>query len=210
MNIIDNPILKSKFIEQFHIKDCFDSVSDLSFDLIGYAKDEFLIREGEEIDCLLFLIVGRVKCFACSTKRDFGFYFMNKGLLGDAEFITGRASTRTIQAASEVLCLRLDITGLRHKLMSDKMFLRYVSQQLAEKLTLSEITPQDMGTEISSEERLYDYLKLTSVEGRVSQSLGEISEVMGYSYRHLIRMMNTLCDEGKLRHGKRKGAYFIS
>ena len=210
MNIIDNPILKDKFAKQFHISDCFDSVSDLNFDLVGYAKDDFIIREGEETDCLFFLLVGRVKCFACSMKRDFGVYFMTKGVIGDAEFISGREATRTVQATSEVLCLRLNVTTLRHKLMSDLTFLRYISQQLAEKLTLSEATPQDLGAEMTSEERLYDYLKLTASDGRVTQSLGEISEIMGVSYRHLIRMMNALCDEGKLRRGKRKGAYFVA
>lgn len=210
MNIIDNPFLRDKFQEQFHIKDCFERNSEYEFELISFAKDEFLIKEGEEIDSLYFLLVGRVKCYACSKKRDFGIYFMNKGVLGDAEFVTGNASTRTIQATGEVLCLRLKVSDKRHRLMNDKMFLRFISQQLAEKLTLSEATPQDMGAEISSEERLYDYLKLTAVDGRITQTLGEISETMGLSYRHLIRMMNALCDEGKLRHGKRKGAYFIA
>ena len=210
MNIIDNPILRTKFIDQFHIKDCFDSVSDLSFELVGYTKDEYIIREGEEADCLLFLLVGRVKCFACSKKRDFGMYYMNKGLIGDAEFVTGREATRTIQASDSVLCLKLEAWQIRHKLMSDMTFLRYLNQQLAEKLTLSEATPKDMGAELTAEDRLYDYLKLTADDNRVSQTLGEISETMGISYRHLIRMMNALCESGKLRHGKRKGAYFIA
>lgn len=209
MNNIDNPILRNKFIEQFHIKDCFGDINSFSFELISFPKDEFMMREGEETDFIYFILIGRVKCFACSKRRDFGVYFLSKGLIGDAEFITGRAATRTVQAVSEVLCLKLDISKHRHKLMSDMIFLRYVSQQLAEKLTLADTTPQDMGAELTSEERLFDYLKLVSVDGRVTQSLGEISEIMGVSYRHLIRMMNTLCDEGKLRHGKRKGAYFI-
>lgn len=209
MNVIDNPFLKDKFIEQFHIKDCFDSMSDLELTLVGFAKDEYIIREGEETDCLFFLIVGRVKCFACSVKRDFGVYFMSKGLLGDAEFVTGRESTRTVQATGEVLCLRIEVARCRHRLMSDMTFLRFLNQQLAEKLTLSETTPQDMGADMTTEERLYDYLKLTNVDGRVAQSLGEISEVFGISYRQLIRIMNSLCAEGKVRHGKRKGAYFV-
>ena len=63
---------------------------------------------------------------------------------------------------------------------------------------------------MSTEERLYDYLKLSAEDGRITESLGTISGLMGVSYRHLIRMMNALCDEGKIRHGKRKGAYFIA
>jgi len=210
MNVIDNPFLRDKFIEQFHIKDCFDSMSDLDPILVGFAKDEYILKEGEETDCLFFLLVGRVKCFACSVKRDFGIYFMNKGLLGDAEFVTGCAPTRTVQATGEVLCLKLEVAHCRHKLMKDITFLRFLTQQLAEKLTLSEATPKDLGVEMSTEDRLYDYLKLTAVDGRVAESLGEISEVFGISYRQLIRIMNSLCEEGKIRHGKRKGAYFVS
>lgn len=210
MNIIDNPILRGKFMDQFHIAACFEKASDFHFDLVGFAKDEYLIKEGEEIDCLYFILLGKVKCYSCSTKRDFGIFYMNKGLLGDAEFVTGRVPTRTVVATSEVLCLRLKVADYRHKLKNDNFFLTYITQQLAEKLTLSETTPQDNAADMSGEERLLEYLKITAIEGRVAQSLGEISDVMGYSYRHLIRMMNTLCDTGKLRHGKRKGAYFIN
>jgi len=109
----------------------------------------------------------------------------------------------------EVLCLKIDISGQRHKLMCDMTFLRYLNQQLAEKLTLAETTPQDMGSDMSAEDRVYEYLKLTADNGRVAESLGEISVVLGLSYRHLIRIMNALCEEGKVRHGKRKGSYFV-
>ena len=53
--------------------------------------------------------------------------------------------------------------------MSDRTFLRYMTQQLAEKLTLSETTPADAGTQMSTEERLYDYLKLSAEDGRITE-----------------------------------------
>lgn len=209
MTILDNESLKDKLMEQFHIKDCFDSMTGLNFQLVNFAKDEFMIKEGESTDCVYFLLVGRVKFFACSVKRGFGVTFANKGMIGDAEFVTGSAATRSVQVINDALCMKLSTRTSRHRLMSDRTFLRYLTQQLAEKLTLSETTPQDLGAELTTEERLYDYLKLSAVDGKVSQSLGDISKLMGVSYRHLIRMMNALCDEGKLSHGTKKGTYFV-
>ena len=210
MTILDNPSLREKLMEQFHIKDCFESLTGLNFDLVNFGSDEFMIREGEVPDCIYFLLVGRVKYYACSVKRDFGIVFMNKGLIGDSEFVTGRAATRSAQVVGDALCMRLSTRTSRHRLMSDRTFLRYLTQQLAEKLTLTETTPADAGTQMSTEERLYDYLKMSAEDGRITESLGTISQLMGVSYRHLIRMMNALCDEGKIRHGKRKGAYFLA
>lgn len=209
MTILDNESLRNKLMEQFHIKDCFESMTGLNIELVNFAKDEYMVREGDTVDYIYFLLVGRVKFYACSMKRDFNITYMNTGLIGDAEFVTGRAATRSVQVVNDALCMRLSTRTGRHRLMSDRTFLRYLTQQLAEKLSLAETTPQDLGTDISTEERLYEFLKLSSEDGRVKQSLREISQIMGVSYRHLIRMMNTLCDEGKLRHGKRKGAYFV-
>jgi CRP/FNR family putative post-exponential-phase nitrogen-starvation transcriptional regulator len=209
MTVLDNAALKDKLMDQFHIKGCFESMTGLSFELVNFGENEFMIKEGEQPDSIYFILVGTVKLYACSKKRDFGVVFMNKGLVGDAEFVTGSAATRSAQVEGDVLCMRLSTRNCRHRLMSDRTFLRYLAQQLAEKLTLTE-TSTDASVHMRTEDKLYDYLKLSSEDGRVSESLGDISQIMGVSYRHLIRMMNTLVDEGKLRHGKRKGAYFIA
>ena len=209
MTVLDNAALKDKLMDQFHIKGCFESMTGLSFELVNFGENEFMIKEGEQPDSIYFILVGTVKLYACSKKRDFGVVFMNKGLVGDAEFVTGSAATRSVQVEGDVLCMRLSTRNCRHRLMSDRTFLRYLAQQLAEKLTLTE-TSTDASVHMRTEDKLYDYLKLSSEDGRVSESLGDISQIMGVSYRHLIRMMNTLVDEGKLRHGKRKGAYFIA
>lgn len=210
MTILDNPALRDKLMEQFHIKDCFESMSGLNFELVNFGAGEYMIKEGDVPDCMYFLLVGRVKFYACSVKRDFGVFFLSKGLVGDSEFVTGSAATRSAQVEGDALCMKLSTRNSRHRLMSDRTFLRYMTQQLAEKLTLSETTPTDAGALMTTEERLFDYLKLSAEDGRVAESLGTISQLMGVSYRHLIRMMNALCDEGKLRRGKRKGAYFIN
>ena len=209
MTVLDNASLKEKLMDQFHIKGCFESMTGLNFELVNFGENEFMIKEGEQTDSIYFILVGTVKLFACSKKRDFGVVFMNKGLVGDAEFVTGSAATRSVQVEGDVLCMRLSTRNCRHRLMSDRTFLRYLTQQLAEKLTLTE-TLTDASVHMRTEDKLYDYLKLSAEDGRVSESLGDISQIMGVSYRHLIRMMNTLVDEGKLRHGKRKGAYFIA
>lgn len=209
MTILDNVSLRDKLTEQFHIGDCFESMTGLSLELVNFSEDEYMIKEGEQPDCLYFILVGSVKLFTCSVKKDFGVVVMNKGLIGDAEFVTGSVATRSAQVMGDALCMKISTKNCRHRLMSDRTFLRYLAQQLAEKLTLNETSTMDMTERLTTEEKLYDYLKLSAVDGRITESLGTISKIMGVSYRHLIRMMNGLVDEGKLTHGKRKGAYFI-
>ena len=211
MKTIDNPGLKDKFIKQFHIRDCFDSMSDLSFELVSFSRDECIIREGELTGCLFFLLLGRVKCYSGGFKKDAGSFYMDRGLLGAEELAAKRAPSGSVWAMQEVLCLKLSYEAVEtaEKLRNDNGFLRYLSFQLANKLFLADKGSALGEPEKPREERLYEYLRLTAKDGRVSHSLGEISRVMGISYRHLIRMMNGLCDEGRLRRGKNKGIYFI-
>ncbi len=210
MTVLDNEVLRDKLMEQFHIKGCFESMTGLNFDLVNFSADEYIVKEGEQPDSIYFLLVGTVKLYACSVKRDFGIVFMNKGLIGDAEFVTGSAATRSAQVVGDALCMRMSTRTGRHRLMSDRTFLRYLAQQLAEKLTLTETANDQNLQQMSTEDKLYDYLKMSAEDGRITETLGTISQLMGVSYRHLIRMMNSLVDEGKLRHGRRKGSYYIA
>lgn len=208
MTILDNATLKDKLMDQFHIKACFESMTGLNFELVNFSENEYMFKEGEQPDCIYFILVGTLKMYSCSKKHDFGVMFLNKGMVGDAEFVTGSVATRSVQVEGDALCLKLTTRNCRHRLMSDRTFLRFLAQQLAEKLTLSDQAADS--ARMTTEEKLFDYLKLSAEEGRITESLGNISQIMGVSYRHLIRMMNALVDEGKLRHGKRKGAYFIA
>ena len=210
MIVLDNESLRAKLMEQFHIDDYFESLTNLKIDLVNFAKDEIVIKENEDVDCLYFILVGKVKAFSCNVKGDFDVVYMTKGMIGDVEFVSARPAVRTVQVVSDTLCMRLNVKGYRHRLMSDRNFLRYLTAQLADKIVMLRAPSEANATQISSEDRLLEYLKLSVKEdGQITQSLREIAPVMGVSYRHLIRMMNALCEDGRLRHGDVKGKYYI-
>lgn len=211
MTVLDNEALRAKLMEQFHIDDYFESLTNLKIDLVNFAKDEIILKEGENVEYLYFILVGRVKSFSYSMKADFDVIHMNKGLLGDVEFVTAKPAIRTIQVVSDTLCMRLYVKGYRHRLMSDRNFLRYLTTQLADKIVVANDPDAGNLEQLSSEDRLFEYLKLSVREdGLITQSLREISPIMGVSYRHLIRMMNALCEDGRLKHGDVKGKYYMA
>jgi len=210
MTVLDNESLRAKLMEQFHIDDYFESLTNLKIDLVNFSKDEILIKEGENVEYLYFILVGKVKAFSCSIKGDFEVLYMTKGLLGDVEFVSAKPAIRNVQVVSDTLCMRLGVKGYRHRLMSDRNFLRYLTSQLADKILLEKDNTAANSAELTSEDKLLEYLKLSAKEdGLITQSLREIAPVMGVSYRHLIRMMNALVDDGRLKHGDIKGKYYL-
>lgn len=210
MVVLDNESLRSRLMEQFHIDDYFESMTRLRFELVNFAKDEIILKEGENSDYIYFILVGRVKLYSCNVKRDFGITYMSKGLVGDVQFVAETVSPYCVRAVNETLCMQLNVKGCRHRLMSDRSFLRYLTSQLAEKVAFATSSENESSVEMTSEDRLYEYLKVSSEGELVTMSLREISPVMGVSYRHLIRMMNSLCDDGRLRHGGKKGEYYLN
>lgn len=171
-----------------------------------FEKGDYLIREEEPLHTVFLVLSGRAKVMmsAASGKSLILSYFVSGGILGDLELFTGRenAST-TVQAVTPLSCVALSRARCSDQLMENPAFLREAGRALAEKL---ETRGRSSALTVlhTLDARLSAYLVQTVSDGWLSEPLTDVAELLGASYRHLLRTLSRLVSEGALeKQGRR-------
>lgn len=177
--------------------------------LLRYQEGEVIHRQGEPMDYLLLVLSGRAKvCVATADGKSLLLsFYSGQGLLGEVELLRGdlRATT-TGQAITDFVCVGVPLAVFGQELRGNVRFLNAAGGAMAQKLdrccqnsALNLLHPL--------EPRLCAYLLMTHENGRLCDKLTELAELLGVSYRHLLRTLERLCKEGVLE--KRGHSYHI-
>ena len=168
--------------------------------LLRFRKNEYLLRQGYTSEYVLLLISGRMKVFITSPagKTLLFCFYTGTGILGEAEFATGKSTaSSSVQAITEVTCIGIPRKRYQRYLQENVAFMNAVSSALA--LKLFRCSVNSAATILHSlEPRLCAYIAMTHENGCFTEKLTEVSEVLGTSYRHLLRTLYGLCNEGVL------------
>jgi CRP/FNR family transcriptional regulator, putaive post-exponential-phase nitrogen-starvation regulator len=188
-------------------------LSDLSVDglsLLQYKKNEYMLRQGYACDFVLFVLSGRMKVFITSPngKTLLFCFYSTRGILGEAEFATGAGlAAMSVQTITDATCIGIPRDRYEAVLKQNITFMNAVSDALAHKLF--RCTRNSAVTILYSlESRLCAYIAMTNDKGCFSEKLTEVSEILGTSYRHLLRTLDSLCAQGILQKGVK--CYHIS
>lgn len=173
--------------------------------LYSYEKGEFLCHEGDNITDLLFIISGKAKVFVTMSngKNLLLSFYDTQGLIGSAELFTDRITTANVQALTDMECIAMPLSLYFDKLENNPKFLQYLSRVLATIVATSSRNSA-MNILYPLETRLCAYILKTSENGIFTDKLTEVSELVGASYRHLLRTLEKMCAQGliaKLNHG---------
>lgn len=165
-----------------------------------FSRGEHLCVEGAPLVELFIILKGRARIsHSASNGRCLLLGFDDgEGIVGDLELFTGRTAACTdVQAATDVSCVAVPLARNRERLLSDAAFLAKAGGALAAAL---ERSTQNCARIILCplEARLCSYIGLTARDGVFSEKLTETSELLGVSYRHLLRALRSLCDGGIL------------
>lgn len=182
--------------------------------LKGISKFEFMegevfITAGEPIDYLYFVLHGKAKVIIATEngKHLLPCYYVSKGLIGDIEFMTGqREAFSSMQAVTNFVCIAIPKKENEALLKDNLIFVNFVAKGLSYKLMQSNIYSA-MNLLHSLEERLCAYIAQASYQGIFCEKLTDVALWLGTSYRHLLRSLDKLCQEGILE--KQKGGYRI-
>ena len=205
-----------KIEDSFIIENCYNELNmqrifmnDMKNEmrLLKFDKHEYLSREDEDLEYLLFFIQGKAKVFkTLPNGRNLLLAFYKPfRVIGDIEIVKNQSATGTIQALSTCYCLAISMEKARLELIKDSKFLKFTCESLAEKLAavsmnssinllyplenrLSSYINESLGYEKNEENLYIDF----------DENLINIAEMLGSSYRHLLRTFNTLCKKGVL------------
>ncbi len=208
MRIIRNINTKREFIRASNVNSVFSNdITDIC-ELLLYEKGDFLIQEGSIQNYLLFLVKGEIIMTVLSHK---GFDYAIGGshkfeVYGEASALWGEIPENSIWATTDAYCLGINLEKYRSLLLNDTRFLTYIAQQLSKRLkTMS----KNLLTHVESnaENVLAAYILQNQKNNIFTSKLTLTAEAVGISYRHLIRLLNSLCERNLLR--KENHHYYI-
>ena len=190
------------YYDKFEMDRLFDRPLLNELELLRFNRMEYLCQEEEEMTHLMFFVEGKVKVFRTlmNGKSLLISIYDPFEIIGDVELIKGRRTSSNAQALTTCYVLALNMETARKRLGNDLTFLKFTCSVLAEKL-------HELGSSSSVnlyyplENRLASYIlavaSTVKLEGQdekriFNENLTHLAELMGTSYRHLLRTLNGL------------------
>lgn len=210
MEIIQNEKRLKRLMLQYNLPAhfcCFEAYQP-HFHLVRFARREVIYQKESQRQYLLFFVSGKLKV-CCNLNRDRSIlvcFYTSFQVLGDLEFYKIDTSAITITAVEPCLCIALRITSIRKQLLADHLFLQLLACSLADKL-MRAMRSHSINLLYPLENKLASYIFQVNDDGFFSENLTVLAELLGASYRHLLRVMKQFVLAGILE--KCPGGYRI-
>ncbi|MDM5189105.1 transcriptional regulator YeiL [Bacillus sp. DX4.1] len=204
-----------EYVRQNNIEAFFSNDMKSCMELLLFKKNEYICKENEEIHYLYFFVEGKAKAYNTLSNGKSLLLCFYDGLqvLGDVELIHSQKTSSNVQVMEDSYCIGIPLEKVRVQLLHDAIFLRCICDSLAGKLNrLSKNSSINLLYPL--ENRLASYILATGEsviykEKKIifNGNLTETSELLGTSYRHLLRTLNILCDKGVIK--KNNGCFEV-
>ncbi|CEH33638.1 cyclic nucleotide-binding domain-containing protein [Romboutsia lituseburensis] len=212
MEIINDQFLIESYYNELNIKEIFSENMKNDMKVFKFERNEYLCTEDEDISYFAVLITGKAKVFKTlpNGRSLLLSFYKPTQLIGDLELVKNQVTTGTIQALSDCYCLAIPMNKARNELTKDMKFLKFISESLAQKLSVITMN-SSVNLLYPLENRLASYINETSSVFNKKSSkyyidfgdnLVNLAELLGSSYRHLLRTFNGLCKKGVLEKDK--------
>ena len=168
---------------------------------VSYEYGETLYTAHSPFHAILLLSSGRVKVSAeaANGRNLILCYYVSSGFLGDIELMQKAEDIlNTVQAQSPVDAVRIPYPQNEEKLMNNLVFMRHLASDLASKLAASAANYASNALD-TAEQRLAKYILSSAHKGTFAQVMSDVAMSTGMSYRHMYRILESLCEEGILK-----------
>jgi CRP-like cAMP-binding protein len=177
-------------------------------ELLHYKKNEYIIKDSDNIKYLIFLVEGKAKVFTSLSngKSLLLCFYQDFKVLGELELIGSQNAATNIQVIEDTYCIGMEMNKVKALLLKDAKFLTFVCSSLGNKLYRCSKN-SSINILYSLENRLASYIYSSGERRKLpgknetlqfNENLTETAEVLGTSYRHLLRTLNGLCRKGVL------------
>ena len=160
-----------------------------------------IVRQGEPLTCLYVFLTGRAKVVRLmeNGRTMLHAFYRGVSLLGDLELCRGdQVACTTVRAITDAWLIGFPLAGRRDAMLGDARFLKFLCVELAVKLEqASELAAQNLLVPLA--ERLVSYMREAQAGGVFRESLTSTAEILGVSYRHLLRTLASLEKGGAIR-----------
>ena len=196
--------LLDNYLSKYDITSCFSTDMRPYMELLLFKRGEYICKIDEPIDVLYFFVEGKAKVYTTlgNGKSLLLCFYKPMMVIGDAEILVSNTASTNLQVIEDTYCISINFKCIRQFAADDSKFLRYMNSSLGSKLLrLSKYSSINILYPL--ENRLASYLLvILSAQGSDLQdnhNLTEIAELLGTSYRHLLRTLNKLTSLGAIR-----------
>ena len=168
--------------------------------LSRFESGEYILRQGHACPHVYLMLEGKMKVFitAPNGRTLLICYYSSTAILGEVELaLNSDTAASSVQAITAVSCICIPRERYQKEMKHSLLFMNTVGAELAQKLFRSNQNSAAMILH-SLDARLCAYIANTSIKGYFKENLTEIAEILGTSYRHLLRTLEKLCCQGVL------------
>ncbi|MBU5483194.1 cyclic nucleotide-binding domain-containing protein [Clostridium sp. MSJ-11] len=207
MKILEDKNQLEHYIKKYEMDNLFQIDIKEHMQLISFDEGENILRKGERIEYFYFLVEGKIKVYTIvENGRVLLFHFYEPlNIIGDAEFFEDDITRCNIQAITETICIAIPLSIIKDKTYNDINFIRFLCKKLSEKF-LNYTIFSSVNILYPLENRLASYILAMSLEIKDSyetiiyiDKLTEIADLLGASYRHLLRTIKKLVDKNIIK-----------
>lgn len=218
---IENKELLNNYIEKFDINNFFSTDMRKYMSLYMWNSGEYICKEGENIDYMLFIVRGKAKVYKNleNGKSLLLCFYKPLKIVGDMEFTRTNIADCSVQAINDIYAVGIKLEYVREQLLTDCKFLRNICEYMGKKLA-SNSTNFAINMLYPLENRLASYIlaflncdddneddmnfqskscKTEVINFKFEGNFIEIAELLGTSYRHLNRVLNNMCNENIMK-----------
>lgn len=193
----------NQYFNQFGLEDVFPEPLRQHLAIYRFEPEEALCLQGGEPQFLFLLVQGKVKVYTTSTegKTLLISFTTPLGVIGEIECLRGRENLNTVTAVSSV-----ETIGVHKRWLSqygeEASFLRFLLDMVSEKFYMKSISLSS-NLLYPVEVRLASYLLSVSFDdekgsypGVSMANIKDTANLIGTSYRHLNRVLQSFCSSG--------------
>ncbi|WP_315118654.1 cyclic nucleotide-binding domain-containing protein [uncultured Clostridium sp.] len=207
MKILNDKSQLEYYIKKYELNNIFQINMKKHMQLISFDEGENILRKGEKIEYFYFLVEGKIKVYTIvENGRVLLFHFYEPlNIIGDAEFFEDNITKCNIQAITDTICIAVPLNIIKDKTYNDIKFIRFLGKKLSEKF-LDYTIFSSVNILYPLENRLASYILAMCSEREDNygeaiyiDKLKEIADLLGTSYRHLLRTIKKLSDKNIIR-----------
>ena len=205
--ILDQNII-GHYLHETNIAQLFSHDIDDFLELFYFKKNEFVLHEGVSSDYLYFLADGEVKIYSSignGKHLDHGHYPLFR-VIGEAATLWGDPASASVQCETAGYFFGIALTRHRATLLNDVSFLRYICEVLRSQMNAQRHSSHALFFPLES--RLASLILQNSEDGVLHYNLVTCADLLSTSYRHLLRVVGRLCEDGLLAK-EGKGRYHV-
>ncbi|MBO9129406.1 cyclic nucleotide-binding domain-containing protein [Bacillus sp. 165] len=199
------------YLHVYQIQSIFNEQLLPHLSLYSFDQGELICSQGEPSQYLYVLVKGKVKVFTTSPdgKALILSFKTPLELIGDIEYIRGTNIMNTVEAVSPVCMIRIHYNWLKKYGKDYSPFLQFLLEIITQKFYVKS-NSLSFNLLHPAEVRLASYLISVSIDESNSlfqdklnaDSLIDVANLIGISYRHLNRVIQKLCTEGLIERNK--------